>query len=119
MFPYSYRNTSGSLGERKIEVGTRAGRASVSTLFQALPNFHSCFNNLWEHGENVFYFFNKITRRKLKRGSLTERKFSILYRNVNSPTLFKMVKNGKFKLLMVNLMVNLHGRFKLIIYFSH
>ena len=31
VFPYSYRNTSGSLGEREIEVGTRARRVSVST----------------------------------------------------------------------------------------
>ena len=31
MFPDSYRNTSGSLGEREIEVGTRSCRASVST----------------------------------------------------------------------------------------
>ena len=27
VFPYSYRNTSGSLGEREIEVGTRADNA--------------------------------------------------------------------------------------------
>ena len=40
MFPYSYRNTSGSLGEREIEVGTTDRRASVSTLFRVLPNFH-------------------------------------------------------------------------------
>ena len=26
MFPYSYRNTSGSLGEREIDVGTQARR---------------------------------------------------------------------------------------------
>ena len=76
---YSLRNTSGSLGEREIEVGTRTRRASVSTQFRVLPNFHECFYNVWEHGENVFYFFYKITRRKLKRGN------SLLYRSVNYP----------------------------------
>ena len=44
--PSSYRNTSGSLGEREIEVGTRARRASVSTLFPVLPNLHECFYNV-------------------------------------------------------------------------
>ena len=58
MFPYSYRNTRGSLKEREIAVGTRvlAGRVfpryfefsqtftSVSTLFRVLPNFHECFH---------------------------------------------------------------------------
>ena len=34
-FPYSYRNTSGSLAEREIEVGTRASRASVFTLISS------------------------------------------------------------------------------------
>ena len=32
--PIRYRNTRGSLGEREIEVGTRARRASVSTHFR-------------------------------------------------------------------------------------
>ena len=67
VFPYSYRNTSGSLGEREIEVGTRARSASVSTQFRVLPNFHECFYNVWEHGKNVFYFSYKITRRKITR----------------------------------------------------
>ena len=31
------RNTSGSLGKGEIEVGTQASKASVSTLFQVLP----------------------------------------------------------------------------------
>ena len=44
-----YGNTSGSLGEREIEVETRGRRESVSTLFQVLPNFHGCFYNVWEH----------------------------------------------------------------------
>ena len=67
---YCHRNTSGSLGEREIEVGTRAYMASVSTLFRVLPNFHKCFYNVWEHGgKNLFYFFYKITRRRLKRGN--------------------------------------------------
>ena len=39
MFSYSYRNTSGSLGEQEIEVGTWAHRASVSMQFRILPNF--------------------------------------------------------------------------------
>ena len=33
MFPYSYRNARETLGEREIEVGTRACLASVSMLF--------------------------------------------------------------------------------------
>ena len=51
------------LGEREIEVGTRARRTSVFTQFLVLPNLHECFYNVWEHtGKNVFYFFYKITR---------------------------------------------------------
>ena len=53
--------------------------ANVSTQFRVFPNFHECFYNVWNMGKNVFYFFYKITRRKLKRGS------SLLYRSVNSP----------------------------------
>ena len=87
MFAYSYRNTSGSLGEREIEVGTRARRTSVSTQFRVLPNFRECFYNVWEHGKNCFLFLKYIavflTRRKLKRGN------SLLYQSVNS--LYKMV----------------------------
>ena len=79
MFPYSYRNTNGSLGEREIGVGTRAHRVSVSTQFRVLSSFHECFYNVWEHWEKVFYFFYKITRRKLQRGN------SLLCRSVNSP----------------------------------
>ena len=41
--------------EVRVEVRTWARKASVSTLF--LPNLHECFYNVWEHGENVFYFF--------------------------------------------------------------
>ena len=54
-------------------MGTRARRASVSTLF------HECFYNVWERGKSVFYFFYRITHRKLKRGN------SLLYQSVNSP----------------------------------
>ena len=77
-FSYSYRNMSGSLGEREVEVGTPAGRASVSTQFRVLPNFHECFYNVCEYGKHVFYFFYKITRRKLRLGN------SLLYQSVNS-----------------------------------
>ena len=49
-----YRNTSGSLGEREIEVGTRACSASVSTQFRVLSNFHECFYNVWEHRKKMF-----------------------------------------------------------------
>ena len=74
------RNTSRRLGEREIEVGTRARRASVSTLFRDLPNVHECFYNVREHqGENVFHFVYKITRRKLRCGN------SLLCQSVNSP----------------------------------
>ena len=59
LFPYSYRNTSGSLGEREIEVSIRVRRASVSTLFRVLPNFHECFYNVWEHGGNFSISFIK------------------------------------------------------------
>ena len=53
--------------------------ANVSTQFRVFPNFHECFYNVWNMGKNVFYFFYKITRRKLKRGN------SLLYQSVNSP----------------------------------
>ena len=56
MFPYSYRNTRETLGEREIEVGTRARRASV--LLQFSQTFTSAIYNVWE-----------ITRAKLKRGN--------------------------------------------------
>ena len=49
MFPFSYSNTSGSLGER--EVGTRAGRASISTLFSRYFEF---FHEL------EFYILNRL-----------------------------------------------------------
>ena len=68
---------NGSLGEREIAGGTRARRASVSTLFRVLANFHGCFYNVWEHGGNVFYFFYKITSRKLKYEN------SLLYQSLN------------------------------------
>ena len=55
-----------------------ACRASVSTLFRVLPNFLKCFYNVCEHRKNIFYFFYKITRRKLKHRN------SRLYRSVNS-----------------------------------
>ena len=43
---------------------------SVSTLLGVLPNIHVCFYNVWgTRKKNVFYFFYKITRRKLKRGN--------------------------------------------------
>ena len=51
-----YRNTSGSFGEREIEVGTRAHSTSVSTLFRVLANFHECFYNVREHGKKCFLF---------------------------------------------------------------
>ena len=53
-------------------MGTQARRESVSILFRVLPNL----------GGNVFYFFYKITRRKLKRGNsllIEAYKFSILF----------------------------------------
>ena len=64
MFPYSYRNTGRSLGEREIDVGAGANEASVSTQFRVLPIFHECFDNVREQGENVFNFFYKITSGK-------------------------------------------------------
>ena len=65
------------LGEREISVGIRG---SVSTQFRVLPNFHECFYITYGNtGKDDFYFFYKITRRKLKRGN------SLLYQRVNSP----------------------------------
>ena len=72
MFPYSYRNTSGSLGEREIEVYFKRN-------FEFSQTSTSVSITYGNTGENVFYFFYKITRRKLKRGN------SLLYRSVNSP----------------------------------
>ena len=64
---------SGSLGEREIEVATRAGRACVSLNFESITyaNKGEMFN---------FYFFYKITSRKIKRGNSR-----LLYQSVNSP----------------------------------
>ena len=68
-FPCFHTVIETRLGEREIEVGTRAGRVSVSTQFRVLSNFHECNITVWEHGGNVFYFFYKITRRKLANQS--------------------------------------------------
>ena len=55
-------------------------KASFSTQFWVLPNFHACFYNVMgTRGGNIFYFFYKITRRNPKRGN------SLLYQSVNSP----------------------------------
>ena len=64
MFPSSYRNTSGRLGEREIEV-------EVSTQFRVLPNFHECF----------LFLLKNNPYRKLKRGNslLYQSKFSMLF----------------------------------------
>ena len=56
VFPYSYRNTSGSLGEREIEVGTRTRGASLSRLFRVLPNLHERFYDVSEHRKKCFLF---------------------------------------------------------------
>ena len=79
---------SGSLGEREIEVGTLARRASVSTLFRDFSNFHECVYKYGTRGGvfysegnggggDVFYFFYKITSRKLKYEN------SLLYQSLN------------------------------------
>ena len=47
------RNTSGSLGKREIEVGMQASKASVSTLFQVLPNFHKTLRSFSKHDGNL------------------------------------------------------------------
>ena len=74
MFSYSYRNTSGSLGEREIEVETLACRACNST-----QNFHECFYNVFLSQKKIFISFikYKVTRRKLKHGNN-------LYQSVNA-----------------------------------
>ena len=59
--------------------GRRVRRASVSTQFRVLPNFHECFYNVWGTLEMFSISVYKITCRKLKRGN------SLLYRSVNSP----------------------------------
>ena len=46
----------------------------ISTQFRVLPNFHECFYNVWEHRENVFYFFYKI------KAFLSKRKFSVPFK---------------------------------------
>ena len=50
--------------ENKELKWARIYKASVSTQFRVLPNFHEYFKfyNVREHGKNVFYFFYKITR---------------------------------------------------------
>ena len=54
--------------EREFEVGTRARMASFPRYFGFFQTFTSVpmQYNVWEHGKSVFYFFYKITRRKLK-----------------------------------------------------
>ena len=66
LFPYSYKNTSGSLGKREIEVGTRALRTSDPRNFEFSQNFHKCFYIITygNTGKNVSYFFYKITTKK-------------------------------------------------------
>ena len=54
------------------------GSLFMRSLIRVFPNFHECFYNVWNMERNVFYFFHKITRRKLKRGNS-------LYQSVNSP----------------------------------
>ena len=48
------------MGEREIEVGTRAAKASVSTLFQVHQNFHEYFHNVWKHGKCFLFFKYKL-----------------------------------------------------------
>jgi len=44
VFPLSYGNTSGSLGElEKARGNTGMSRARVPIAFLVLPNFHLCF----------------------------------------------------------------------------
>ena len=79
MFPYSYRKTSGSLEEREIEV------RKWKWVFPRHLQFSqtSTSGNMYVYGnmgKNVFYFFYKITRRKLKR-----RNSLLFYQSANSP----------------------------------
>ena len=66
MFPYSYRNTNGSLGEREIEVGIT--RARIERVFPRNSEFSQTSTSVsvtyGNTGKNVFYFFYKITRGK-------------------------------------------------------
>ena len=75
MFPCSYKNTSGCLGEREIEVW-------IPRNFEFSQTCMSFLYRMGTRGKNVLYFVYKITRTKLlKRGnrpSLSKRKFSIL-----------------------------------------
>ena len=58
------RATRAVLNERGIVARWRGWLATQSTT----PAPQSAPDNVWEHGwGDVFYFFNKITRRKLKR----------------------------------------------------
>ena len=52
---------SGSLGEREIEVGTLARRASVSTLFRDFSNFHECVYKYGTRGGDIkAYIFHTV-----------------------------------------------------------
>ena len=74
-FPYNYRrNHEWELWEREIEV-----RVFPSCYFEFSQASTSVLISItYGNTENCFYFFYKITRRKLKRGN------SLLYQSVNS-----------------------------------
>ena len=54
VFPYSYRDTSGGLDEREIQVGPRARRSGASVMGTQF-RVHECFYNVCEHGVGIFY----------------------------------------------------------------
>ena len=62
------------LGEIRAQ-RTRLSQAIAGRVFPRYFVFsHKCLYNIWEHWENVLYFFYEITRRN-----------SLLYQSVNSP----------------------------------
>ena len=68
VFLSSYRNTSGSLGERKM-LWEHELWATVSTASSSLPNFHKCFYNSIETRRKCFLLHlesspGKITKNK-------------------------------------------------------
>ena len=76
--PFSYFNFS--FFQTSARLSITVWKHGKFTLFWVLPNFQECFYNVWEYGGSVFYFFYKITRRKLKR-----RNSLLFYQSANSP----------------------------------
>ena len=74
VFLSSFRNTSGSLGEREM-LWEHEPHASVPQLFRVLPNFHECFYNSIGTQRTCFLF---LLEKRKSTCLLWSSKFSLL-----------------------------------------